>query len=68
MQIIWYNSNSNKYEHGKEAIFNSESKNSQDPYTYTKLMELDTNSASIASKVIRQLNIAAELPLLYVAQ
>ena len=68
MQIIWYNSESNKYEFGKEEAYKAETQSSQDPYIYTKLMELDSNSESVAGKVIKQLNIASELPLMYASR
>lgn len=68
MQIIWYNADSKEYKFGAKAAYKAETLNSENPTAHTILMKLDSKSTSLANKIIKQLNIASELPYMYAAR
>lgn len=65
MHLIWYNSDLKEYKFGNRSTYNQESFESKNPDAFTVLMALESGSNRLASKIIKQLNIASELPLMY---
>jgi len=56
MLIIWYNTDLKKYRFGNALEYTEEVETSDDPRSFSLLMELES-SRSHASKVIEQLNV-----------
>lgn len=64
MHLIWYNSDSKKYKFGKKSTYNIETRQSLNPDSFTILMVMESASQVLASKIIKQLNIAANMPFM----
>jgi len=64
MHLIWYNSDSKKYKFGKRSTYNTETRQSLNPDSFTILMVMESASQVLASKIIKQLNIAAKMPFM----
>jgi hypothetical protein len=62
MHLIWYNSDSKKYKFGMKSTYNTETRQSLNPDSFTMVME--SASQALASKIIKQLNIAANMPFM----
>jgi hypothetical protein len=64
MHLIWYNSDSKKYKFGKRSTYNTETQQSLNPDSFTILMVMESAFQALASKIIKQLNIAVNMPFI----
>lgn len=66
MYLIWYNSVTKKYEYGNSKDYKSLQNTCEVGGTLTVLMEFTEGDEALASKIIGELNIANEVPLMVV--
>lgn len=57
MQIIWYNSELKKYQHGNIEEFETTQSRFKSQNSLTVLMELPLGDQNLANKVISELNV-----------
>ncbi|RJE71953.1 MULTISPECIES: hypothetical protein [Reichenbachiella] len=57
MKIIWYNSESKKYNCGSSQDFISEVSQVNEPSSLAIVMKFNQHSTNLARKVLRQLNL-----------
>jgi len=66
MHLIWYNSVFRKYEYGSSREFKKMKAQSDEGVALTILMEFPGDDKALANKIIGELNIANEEPVMVV--
>jgi len=66
MHLIWYNSISKRYEYGSSKEFRTLKSKSDEGEALTILMEFPGDNKALANKIIGELNIANEEPVMVV--
>ena len=57
--VIWYNPIKKTYEHGSWASFNNAAQSEREGMEFEVLYETDGLSSKLASKIVRELNLAS---------